>query len=62
MAAKQVLELLGRLTGEIGPTAEVTIVDSPRWKRIEGAIAGALASFPEAAAAVSKALAELEAA
>ncbi|AKT38265.1 hypothetical protein [Chondromyces crocatus] len=62
VAAKQVLELLGRLTGEIGPAAEATIVDSPRWKRIEGAIAGALAAYPEAAAAVAKALAELEAA
>lgn len=62
VAAKQVLELLGRLTGEIGPTAEVTIVESPRWKRIEAKIAEALAAFPDAAAAVAKALQDIEAA
>lgn len=62
VAAKQVLELLGRLTGEIGPAAEVMIVESPRWKRIEAKIAEALAAFPEAAAAVAKALQDMEAA
>jgi len=61
-AAKGTLELLGRFTGEIGPAAELMIVESPKWKRIEAAIAKALAPYPEAAAAVAKALEELEAA
>ena len=38
------------------------IVESPKWKRIEATIAKALAPYPEAAAAVAKALEELEAA
>lgn len=62
VAAKGALELLGRFTGEINSNTEVTIVDSPKWKRIEAAIAKALAPFPDAAAAVAKALADLEAA
>jgi hypothetical protein len=61
-AAKGTLELLGRFTGEIGPAAELMIVESPKWKRIEATIAKALAPYPEAAAAVAKALEELEAA
>jgi len=61
-AAKGALELLGRFTGEIGPAAELMIVESPKWKRIEAKIAEALAPYPEAAAAVAKALEELEAA
>lgn len=61
-AAKGTLELLGRFTGEIGPAAELVIVESPRWKRIEASIAAALAPYPEAAAAVAKALGDLEAA
>ncbi|WP_437567896.1 hypothetical protein [Sorangium sp. So ce542] len=62
VAAKGALELLGRFTGEIGPASELIIVDSPKWKRIEAAISKALAPFPDAAAAVAKALADLEAA
>jgi hypothetical protein len=61
-AAKGALELLGRFSGELGQASEVVIVESPKWKRIEAAIAQALTPFPEAAAAVSKALAEVEAA
>lgn len=61
-SAKGSLELLGRLTGEIGPAAEILVIDSPRWKRIEAKIAAALAPYPEAARAVAKALEDMEAA
>lgn len=61
-AAKGCLELLAKLTGEIGPEREIVIIESPRWKRIEQAIAKALAPHPVAAKAVASALAELEAA
>lgn len=61
-AAKGCLELLAKLTGEIGPERELVIIESPRWKRIEQAIAKALAPHPVAAKAVASALAELEAA
>ncbi|MCC6557282.1 MAG: hypothetical protein IT372_30390 [Polyangiaceae bacterium] len=61
-AAKGTLELLGRFTGEINSTTELVITESPKWKRIEAAIAAALAPYPDAAAAVARALHELEAA
>lgn len=61
-AGQRLIESLGRFTGEIGATVEVNIVESPKWKRIEAALAQSLAPFPEAAAAVAKVLAELEAA
>lgn len=59
-AGQRLIESLGRFTGEIGATVEVNIVESPKWQRIEAAIAQALAPFPEAAAAVVKVLEELE--
>lgn len=61
-AAKGALELLGRFSGEIGPAAEILVIDSPRWKRIEAKIAEALVPYPDAAKAVAKALQDLEAA
>lgn len=61
-AAKGALELLGRFSGEIGPAAEILVIDSPRWKRIEAKIAEALVPYPEAAKAVAKALQDMEAA
>jgi hypothetical protein len=53
-AAKGLLELLGRFTGEIGPGTE--------WKQIEAAIAEALTPYPEAAKAVALKLQAMEAA
>jgi hypothetical protein len=61
-AARGTLELLGRFTGELGPDREIVVVESARWKRIEAALAEALAPHPAAAAAVAKALQALEAA
>lgn len=54
------VELLGKFNRELGPDVEINIVQSPRWKKIEAAIAAALVPFPEAGKAVAKALEQVE--
>lgn len=53
--AGTVAKLLGQLTGEFA-VSEASIVASPQWRRVEGAIVAALTPYPEAAAAVALAV------
>jgi hypothetical protein len=55
-AAKGIVELLGRITGELGADVEVRIVESPRWVELRDRILDALVPFPDALAAVVAAL------
>lgn len=58
----RVLELFGRLNGELTTADENRLCETPRWKRIVGTISSALAKYPEAAAEVASVLKELDAA
>ncbi len=57
---RQTLEVIGRLLGDLkdGPTVNVALVTSPEWTTLRTKLLNALASFPEARAAVSAALLE----
>lgn len=51
------LELVGRVAGELrGEGAQVNVVASPEWVTLRVAILGALGPYPEARAAVARAL------
>lgn len=52
----RILELLGRLSGELKSRTEVNIVVLPQWQDLQRRILAALASYPEARAAVVEAL------
>lgn len=57
------LELLGKATGELSttPTVTVNLMQSPEWLEIRGAVFAALMAYPDARAAVSGRLLEIEA-
>ncbi len=52
----RILELLGRLSGELKNRTEVNLVLAPQWIGLQGRILEALRPFPEARAAVVRAL------
>jgi transposase-like protein len=55
--ARQNLELLGKLAGELGPDTQVNVlVSSPEWLAVEVAILRALDPFPAAREAVVTAM------
>jgi hypothetical protein len=54
-AARGVLELLGKLTRELGPDPEVKILGTPQWEAVTAATMGALEAYPDALAAVVEA-------
>lgn len=60
-AMRGVLELLGKLTGELGADVEVRLVSAPAWNKAKLLIVNALTAYPEALAAVLTALATAEA-
>lgn len=53
----RILELLGRLSGELKSRTEVNIVVLPQWQDLQRRILAALAPYPAARAAVVQALA-----
>lgn len=57
------LELLGKATGELDdrPVTVVNLMQAPEWLAVRATILAALAMFPDARAAVSGRLLELEA-
>lgn len=57
------LELLGKASGELkdGPQVTINLLSSPEWVNVRGVIFASLAAFPEARAALSGQLLELEA-
>jgi hypothetical protein len=61
---RPLLELLGRLTGELKdrPAVTVNVLTLPEWSNIRSKLLAALLPHPEARAAAASALAELEAA
>ena len=61
--ASRLLELCGRLTGELDerPSTTVNMLVAPEWLTIRAAMLGALTPYPEARAAVAGRLQELEA-
>lgn len=52
----RILELLGRLSGELRSRTEINLVVSPQWQEVQRKILEALAPFPAARAAVVAAL------
>jgi len=54
-----ILELMGRLVGEIQNGNTINIIALPQWVAIRDAITGALAPYPEARTAVIQALSEV---
>ncbi len=62
--ASRLLELCGRLTGELDerPSTTVNMLVAPEWLTIRAAMLEALTPYPEARAAVAGRLQELEAA
>lgn len=60
---RSLLELLGKVTGEIDNSTTVQVVNlqtSPEWLETRQTILGALEAHPDARVAVAEALAELE--
>jgi hypothetical protein len=57
----RILELLGRLSGELKSRTEVNIVVLPQWQDLQRRILAALAPYPTARAAVVAALAGAQA-
>ncbi|HVM54368.1 MAG TPA: hypothetical protein VM262_14335 [Acidimicrobiales bacterium] len=60
---RSLVELLGRASGELKPDGLVQVVNlvsSTEWLSIRGRLLGALAPHPDARAAVTEALAEVE--
>ncbi|WP_454115475.1 hypothetical protein [Microbacterium lacticum] len=58
-----IVELLAKLSGELDERPQVqvlTLAVSPEWLSVRGVLLDALGPFPEAAAAVAVALAEVE--
>jgi hypothetical protein len=58
---RQLVELLGKFTGELDTRPQVNIIASPDWLRVRGVLLEVLADYPEARAAVAGRLLELEA-
>lgn len=58
---RKALVEFARLNGELTPTDEARLTSSARWQAIRAAIANALALHPQAAEAVERALAEIDA-
>jgi hypothetical protein len=59
---RALLELLGKATGELkgeGTSITLNVLTSEEWLRIQSAVVGAVAPYPDARAAVSTALLEL---
>jgi hypothetical protein len=54
--ARGCLELLGKLAGELQTGVTVNVAVLPEWQRLRGAILVAVEPFPEARAAILKAL------
>jgi hypothetical protein len=59
-AAARAFELLGKITGELGPDVEIRILELPQWAVLRSALLAALGPFPEAMAAVVAALRRIE--
>jgi hypothetical protein len=59
--ARSNLELLAKLVGELDERPTVNVMLDPAWLTLRATILGALASFPEARAAVASRLVGLEA-
>ena len=59
-ALARAAELLGKITGELGPDVEIRILELPQWAAIRTAIAEALEPYPDAAEAVIGALERIE--
>ena len=57
--ARGCLELLARLLGELRDRPTVNLLLAPEWLAVRGRLLAALAPFPEARAAVAKALTEV---
>ncbi len=59
--ARQTLELLCKISGELDERPQVNILVSTAWINLRGEILQALSAFPEARAAVAKRLVEVKA-
>jgi hypothetical protein len=59
--ARQNIELLAKLVGELAQEGTVNILVAPEWLAVRAALLGALAPYPEARTAVATRLAALEA-
>ncbi len=59
--ARSNLELLAKLVGELDERPTVNVLLAPEWVTLRATILGALASFPDARAAVASRLVGLEA-
>ena len=57
--ARQNLELLGRMAGELRDGTTVNILVNPQWVTLQAVILAALDQYPEAKEAVSRALVSL---
>jgi hypothetical protein len=58
--ARSNLELLGRLAGELQDGTTVNVLVSPQWITVRAALVEVLAPYPEARAAVTRRLSQLE--
>lgn len=59
--ARHNLELLAKLVGQLNDAPQINVIVSAEWVKIRGAVVGALSPYPEARAAVSATLLEIEA-
>lgn len=57
----RIVELLAKLRGELDERAQINVLVAPEWLAVRTALMGALASYPEARAAVAERLLALEA-
>jgi hypothetical protein len=57
--ARQNLELLGKLAGELGPDTQVNVLVEPDWHRIRTVLMEALAPYLEARVAAAEAIRRL---
>jgi hypothetical protein len=57
----RIIELLARLRGELDERAQIDVLVAPEWLAVRAALMAALASYPEARAAVAEQLLALEA-